>query len=729
MTTREPPAQRSTGVASRAMAVLLSLTTAIAVIPGCSDRARIETAADDDDDAVDGDDGGDAPERDGPAPTRDPAFPAYDLIVGAPTTPPLPDPGLFGIDPDPAHWAMPDRATTAAARGTAALDPRVHHLEIELEVRPSLDADRYVDFTLTLAAAGPDGEANGELPWAQLDTAEPGVAVGTASGALLKAMLDDTAAMPACADVLAANDGGEAEADAALDLAAAPDVQAGGPGPQAAWAGGQAWWARQLCPTQLDNYMIANVVALFSLALLQASLAEGAVVCEEIQVPAESQACTAAALRAEELIAFEARPAIQAAAQLATLSVVLVDQLRNMAAAARLGAPAGPPLWPLFAPATALTMITVGHAAIGRAGAARIAVIAASGAIYGIPQLFPQYEETLLDALPRVDNHREQLHFLIHCLERIARWIAMAGVIGFVALLIAALADEDDAHIDVLAAGGPLPGHGGPRIGIAPDVQADGPIVLDGSFTVLAGPLLPRANQFAAAEPLLFDIPSMPSYLAAQTLVDANGRTDRRISFGYADPQMTLTEDLWGLEEFTALPIPLASAGTPIVLEPGYIADGGDAEIVVEAGALRMRGTWFDLAAQQIDANGNPVELPWVCVGVNDACPLVLPTTGSPAQLAAHESITRHWRVTATSSIVDLESGEHIERAAGYVVTMSAPLERPADPCYDSFDEVEWKWIRNHMLPGCGPVMPGGGGEGGGGPGGGPGGGGGPALP
>lgn len=712
------PPRRTSRVAARALAWVMSATTMTASLPGC-DRAQHDAPAG----ALASDD--DGPVRSAAAPRRDHEAPSLDdlVLTDLEPPPPLVDPSLFGIDPDPAHWRLPESTYRVPADAVAALDGRVQQLEIELTVRPSVIPGRYVDFTLGVTALDDEDDA---LAWAELDSTDPSRIEGDATRGMVDAMLSDAGDhVRACSNDLTSTP--DAQQQATDDLADAADGQAGGGGPGAAWAGGAMWWARQLCPQQQQNFMVANVVAMFVLAMLEAEYDAGIPLCQAIQVPAQSQACSTAAGNAAFAIAFTAMPSTQAAAQLATLSTVLADQVRNMGAAAGLGRPA-PNAWPIFAPATALTMLSVGQASLAMASRATTAVITSAAIVHPFTQLWPARDFALTTVHMRMLQHREQLHFLILCLQNVVRWIAVAGLIGFVVVLVAAAADEDDSGRETLASRQQTVHRLDPQLVMQPDVQGVGPVVLDGTYTVLSGPSLPMANQHAAAAPLVFDITMFPSYLADATYAMFDGRTSRSLLFGYADPQRTLDADVWGLDELTSLPVLLAAAGTPVAVEVGYVPPSGVPELVVEGGVVRARGVWFDLAGQEIDAQGNPIALPWVCASLSNLCTMSIDTTGSPAQIAAGERTTRRWKIMATSSIVDLETGVPFEQAAGYVVTMSGMRERPTDPCYDAFDDVAQKWIRNHMLPGCGPVGPGGGGPGGGGPGGG-GPGGGPGLP
>lgn len=708
--------RRTTGPMARALAWLLSCTTAMVGVPGCGSVDDTQPSASERDDSDEPEDvtvpaHGDAP------PQRDPRHRDRIALAGTQPPPPLPDPALFGA-PDPSQWQLDTIAHAVPASRAAELDPRVGTIEIELEVRPSVLPDRWVDFALSLTASREQG--GDAIARFDFDSTDIGRIQGDGPRELVDALLADVAAAPAtCSDSLTSR--APAHGDGELELTNADDPQAGG----GMWAGGAMWWARAICPSQRDRYILANVVALFALSQFDLSIGEGIAKCELLPVPAQAQACSEAAAGAQTTIAIVAIPSVQNAAQFAALAYVLADQIKNMAAAVGLGGPAGPAWFPIFAGANALTAVSVGQAALGAASRADAATFAAIQTMLPFAQLEPQVLTGLEMVLPRVQRHHEELHFLVLCLSNIARWIAVAGVIGLVALVVLALANEEQESIDALASR-TSPVQYDPHVG-PPALAGRRPTLLDGDEVVLEGPLLPRANQYAAAYPLAFDISALvPSYVQAATLAEAQGRTRREIQFGYVDPELVLTEDVWGIEALTGLPMLLAPAGTPIVLDGTYLAADAVPELVVENGAVHAKGAWLDLAAEETDAAGAPIAPPWVCVGTEHTCPLGVDTTGSPEQIAAHEVMTRYWKVMATSSIVDLESGEAFEDYAGYRVSIAAPRERPSDPCFSEFDYDEWRWIWDQTLPGCGPqgVDAGGGGEPGGGPPGGP-----PTLP
>ena len=686
---------RSTGPLARALAWLLSCTTAIATLPGCGqphdaiEPELVELAEIDETAAI-------AAAQPGDPPTRPQGGIDRFAERGLLPPPALPDPTLFGAG-DPSTWQIDTLERVVPASNANAIDPRVRTIEVEVEVRPSLLPDRWVDYAMTLTAVREEGGA--ALARIDFDSSDAGTMRGDGSRALVDAMLADVAVAPAsCSDTFTTPGLGDAPRGAGDALTDASDPQAGG----GMWAGGAMWWARMLCPTQRDAYIIANLAALFALSLFDADLGAGIATCEALPIPAEAQACSAAAADAQTTIAIVAIPSVQNAAQFATLGYVLSDQIRNMAAAVGLGGPAGPQWWPIFAAANALTVVSVGQAALGMAVRANGAVLAAIAVIAPFPQLEPQALFGFNTVYPRMLQHQERLHFLVLCLANVARWIAVAGLIGFIALVVIAALNAEPEPLDALASRA-SPTTYDPLVG-PPALTGRRPVMLDGEEVILEGPLLPRANHYASAFPLAFDIAALaPSYVQAATLGEWQGRTSRSIQFGYADPELALTEDVWGIDALTGLPTLLASAGTPVVLDGTYLPANAVPELVVEFGAVHARGAWLDLAGQETDAAGNPIFLPWVCVGTEHTCPLGFDTTGSPEQIAAHETVTRYWKITATTSIVDVESGEPIEDAAGYRVSITAPRERPTDPCYADFDYDEWRWVYDVMLPGCGP--------------------------
>jgi hypothetical protein len=690
---------------SRLVACSLSATTLLSMSPACDPAAADAHLADGPEGEPSATDAATPARRTGTAPLGDVDDLAFDPD-GA--IPPLPDPALFGVDPDPRHWDLPSFAEVVPATHAADVDPAIVELDTEVVLRPSERRDRYVELTIEVTARDADGNPRARVVY---DTHAMRLE-GDASHALIEAIvLDLMVEVPRCDDITA-SPGSDAPAGD-VDLTAQADAQAGGGGGM--WPGGAAWWGRVLCQTQRAQHLAALAATQLAMALTRHKLGVTAAACTVA-------ACADAASHSAYIIAMQVQPALDAAASLGTLGYVVADNLRNIAAGAGLGGVAGPNAWPVVQVGNALVQMSVGRGALTMAQRAITGLTAAMVRLEPYPQLTPSWLLMAELTAPMVLHYRDALLQLVRCYDRLARWAAAAGMIGFVALVALNAADEGRDPADTLTTGASGPGGAGvagasANLGLTapPDVQADGPVDLAG-FMVVSDPLTPRANQYAAAAPLVYDISALPSYQAAATLIDHQGRTTRAIRFGYAEPHATITEDIWGIDEITGLPTLLVAAGSPIDLT-WHQDDDGAPELAGLGDRATVGAVLFDLVGVELDPMGNEIGLHFACVSLDNTCPLSVGTTGSPEQIAAHERVTRHWRILSTSSIVDVETGASLELPAGHVVTITAPLERPADSCYDSFDAVEWKWVWNHLRPDCISE-----GEAGGGPGG-------PGLP
>lgn len=693
---------------SRLLATSVSLATLWSTLPACDtpdDDVRDATVSDDDLDRATDDADDDTPRRDGdasPSAADDLAAAGYEL------PPPLPDPSLFGVDPDPRHWDLPHVELQLPASHAADVDPGVTRLDVELDMRPSERRDRYVEMTLDVTARDADGNA---LAWFEFDS-ERGLPEGTASAALLEAMVADLLVEAEDCDALTTMQQG---ADVDLALTDAADAQAGGGGGN--WPGGGAWWARALCQPQRDLHLMRYGATAVLLGLQAAAFSGAAAACTVA-------GCADAAGNAAWIVNFVSRPSLDLAVQLTTLGYVVADNLRNLAGGVGLGGIAGANAWPVAVIGPALVQMSVGRGALAMTRRSMIGLLDAVFRIAPYPQLNSVRFEAMQVTYPSLEAYRAAQVQLLQCYDRVARWIAGAGLVGLVAVVVLALGDEPDGPDDVLTYGGAWRKPGGPTFTADADVQAAGLVDLS-AFSLVSGPTLPRANQYAAASPLVYDIATLPSYQGAATLIDHQGRTQRHMKFGYAEPNVTVEEDAWGLDEF-GLPTLLAAAGSPVLLT-SHVDEDLAPKLEGEGNRAIVRAVMFDLVGQEVDAVGGPIGEPFACVGLDNTCPLFVETTGSPEQIAAGETVTRHWSIIATSSIVDVTSGVPIELPAGYRLTITAPRERPLDPCFDTFDPVAWQWLRNHTSEECGPGEVFGGGPGPGGPGGpGPGGPGGP---
>ena len=266
----------------------------------------------------------------------------------------------------------------------------------------------------------------------------------------------------------------------------------------------------------------------------------------------------------------------------------------------------------------------------------------------------------------RAINWHQNFRSLTWCFYSVVHWIANAAALGAAIRLW-------------LLGGGAGPG------GIDP--PGEGPPIQ----TVLHyGPLNPRALEVARRNPIVVDIDAMPPQHQLLTRSVQQGVPDvtRVIHFGYDRPsrEEVLQHDIWGPEPFTLLPMIIAARGTPLrnlLFVPVEVLHG------------------------DTDPSGDPPTPGLLCLTHGPRtpsypyCSFGMPTTGTPAQIAAGVVFSRYVFISAYDGIVDPTTGEHLEPFSGYFVQLRKRAEGPSSPCYVWSSSAE-QWVYDSRVPGCG---------------------------
>lgn len=220
------------------------------------------------------------------------------------------------------------------------------------------------------------------------------------------------------------------------------------------------------------------------------------------------------------------------------------------------------------------------------------------------------------------------------------------------------------------------------------------------STWVPAHPLsTPQARAYYWSNPMVMDLSTIDPYLLEGSRVEyGDGHVHRSWISAYVLPRVVLSEDIIGREPFTLLPITLARAGTPIVVERQTIE--GSARVDVYPDRIALIGGVFDLFYRMTDAEGNPLDEKWVRDESEESTPWFkqtpagIRTTGSPEQIARGEMASKYMEIRASNGIVDPLTGEDVpgERWSGYWLHIRAPYERPQHPCWE-WSESQQKYV------------------------------------
>ncbi len=590
--------------------------------------------------------------------------PDEELAVTPPPAEPTPDP--FAV-PDPNAKALEPRVVTFEARRLRELDPSIERVQVTTDYDVSGIPGRAFHNRVSVRALGAGCGADGRLIFAY------------SSAAPDDALLPSDAIQRALASDLIASTRGASCRPPAL----APFGGGGG--------GGGGFWGQVPCADYQDEFDASDAALLASLLVLDLVAPSWPQLCDAHTEPAEVTACKGlvTAIRADLTAARASRTV---ASDVVGHAMNLTYDAMDIAEEIDLGVNGALQQNPAQVAELATIMVLVRLLEGVATTQAGMVVDFLSSAI-GTASIDPLLEPISLEITPVqviAQDWRSDVDAVMACYRRVTTWIAVGAAIGF-----------------------------GVRILFLPNVK--GPGIADGflpppppgwSSSLVTGFYNPQRMSHYPTHPIVVSIDALTSLESAATRSESGGYVTRTIWAGYDQPTAVIPADIYAPHPVFLYPVLAVPAGSTIrlaptpSLNPGFMPD-----FTISGNQITMTGVGVPLHWNETDAAGNPTSDLWATCAdgpINgEYCSLAIDSTGSPAQIAAGHVFTRHWRIHATGGIIDPVTGYPMELMSGYLVHLSARAERPTSPCY-VWDGTRYVW--DHLLPGCGPITPPGGG-------------------